>query len=191
MKQTKNHHLPNGYETKDEYSINGSQISKYLFVILFFGLIPFVSIFSLLSLHPYMKIFTIIADLTNDWPGMSSAHNPLMSKIMDVYLKFYPIFSLISIILTFKYTTPKHNPHIFKSVLASLFIIALTTLTTYYQSYLNHELTEEFLFKRLISHSDFFMMLYFMLSFSGLFLIGSLSIIGLIGTLRGVLKGRG
>lgn len=191
MKKNKNHHLQNGYITKDEHSINGSHISKYLFSILFIGLIPFISIFFLLSLHPYMKIFTIIADLTHDWPGMSSAHNPLMSKIMDVYLKFYPIFSLISIILTLKYTTPKHNPHIFKSILASLFILALITLTTYYQSYLNHELTEEFLFHRLISHSNFFMMLYFMLSFSGLFLVGSLSVIGLIGTLRGIFTGRG
>lgn len=177
--------------TNDKYSINGRQISKYLFVILFIGLIPFIGVFVALTFNPYIHPFILIADFTRDWPGMSSAHNPLMSKIMDVYLKFYPFFSLISIILTFKYTTPKHNPHIFKSVLASLFILALITLTTYYQSYFNHELTEEFLFKRLISHSDFFMMLYFMLSFSGLFLVGSLSIIGLIGTLRGVLKGRG
>lgn len=176
--------------TEDESIRNGQQISKYLFLILFIGLIPFIVIFILLTLNPYIKIFITIADLTRDWPGMTSAHNPLMSKIMDVYLKFYPLFSFISIIITFKYTIPKDNPHILKSIFAGLFMLALIALITYYQSYCNHELTKEFKFQKLISHSDFFMMLYFMLVFSGLFLVGSLSLIGWIGILRAMLKGR-
>jgi len=176
--------------TEDESIRNGQQISKYLFLILFIGLIPFIAIFILLTLNPDIKIFITIADLTRDWPGMTSAHNPLMSKIMDVYLKFYPFFSFISIIITFKYTIPKDNPHILKSIFAGLFMFALIALLTFYQSYCNHELTTEFMFHRLISHSDFIMMLYFMLGFSGLFLVGSLTLIGFIGILRAILRGR-
>ncbi|WP_338511567.1 colicin immunity protein Cui [Erwinia aphidicola] len=81
--------------TEDENIRNGQQISKHLFLILFIGLIPFIAIFILLTLNPYMKIFIAIADLTRDWPGMTSAHNPLMSKIMDVYLKSFPAFLFI------------------------------------------------------------------------------------------------
>lgn len=176
--------------TEDEGIRNGQQISKRLFLILFIGLIPFIAIFILLTLNPYMKIFITIADLTRDWPGMTSAHNPLMSKTMDVYLKFYPFLSFISIIITFKYTIPKNNPHRLKSIFAGLFLFTLIALITFYQLYCNHELTTEFMFHRLISHSDLFMTLYFMLGFSGLFLVGSLSLIGLIGNLRAILRGR-
>lgn len=141
--------------TEDESIRNGQQISKYLFLILFIGLIPFIAIFILLTLNPDIKIFITIADLTRDWPGMTSAHNPLMSKIMDVYLKFYPFFSFISIIITFKYTIPKDNTHILKSIFAALLMIALGALLVYYISYCNHELTREFRFHRIISYSDF------------------------------------
>lgn len=78
--------------TKDENIRNGQKIAKYLFLILFIGLIPFIAIFVALTLNPYMKPFVIIADLTRAWPGMTSAHNPLMSKTMDVYLKFSQYF---------------------------------------------------------------------------------------------------
>jgi len=175
--------------TEDESIRNGQQISKYIFLILFIGLIPFIVIFILLTLNPDIKIFITIADLTRDWPGMTSAHNPLMSKIMDIYLKFYPFFCFLYALITFKYIIPKDNSHILKSIFACLFMLALIALITYYQSYCNHELTKEFKFQKLISHSDFFMMLYFMLGFSGLFFVGSLSLTGLILNARGIIKG--
>lgn len=177
--------------TEDENIRNGKQISKYLFLILFIGLIPFIAIFILLTLDPDIKIFITIADLTRDWPGMTSAHNPLMSKIMDVYLKFFPTFCLFYAFITFKYTIPKDNPHILKSTFAGLFITSLGALMIYYTSYCNHELTREFRFHRIISHSDFFMTLFFMLSFSALYIISSFSITGTIAITRLIIKGRG
>jgi len=177
--------------TEDESIRNGQQISKYLFLILFIGLIPFIAIFNLLTLNPDIKIFITIADLTRDWPGMTSAHNPLMSKIMDVYLKFYPVLCFLYAFITFTYTIPKDNPHILKSIFAGLLIIALGALMIYYISYCNHELTREFRFHRIISHSDFFMTLFFMLSFSALYIISSFSITGTIAIIRLIIKGRG
>jgi hypothetical protein len=177
--------------TEDENIRNGQQISKHLFLILFIGLIPFIAIFILLTLNPYMKIFIAIADLTRNWPGMTSAHNPLMSKIMDVYLKSFPAFCLFYAFITFKYTIPKDNPHILKSIFAALLMIALVALLVYYISYCNHELTREFRFHRIISYSDFFMTLFFMLAFSAFYFIDSFSLTGIIGNSRVIIKGRG
>lgn len=176
--------------TKDENIKNGQKIAKYLFVILFLGLIPFIGIFVALTLNPYMQPFIIIADLTRDWPGMTSAHNPLMSKIMDVYLKFFPLFCVAYIFLTFKYTLPKGNPHPFKSIFLGLLMIAMGIFLTYYLTYSNHDLTREFRFQKAISRSDFPMALYFMLSFSALYIIISFSLTGIVGNLRVILKGR-
>lgn len=125
MKKTKSSHLQDGYITKDENIKNGQKIAKYLSVILFLGLIPFIGIFIALTLNPCMQPFIIIADLTRDWPGMTSAHNPLMSKIMDVYLKLFPIFCILYAFSTFKYTIPKDEPHILKPISAGIFVISL------------------------------------------------------------------
>lgn len=175
---------------KDENIKNGQIIAKYLFMILFIGLIPFIGIFFALTFNPYIQPFIIIADFTRDWPGMTSAHNPLMSKIMDVYLKSYPLFCVSYVSLTFKYTLPKGNPHPFKSILLGLLMIAIGISLTYYLTYCNHDLTREFRFQKAISRSNFPMTLYFMLSFAALYIMISFSLTGIVGNLRVILKGR-
>ena len=52
---------------KDENIKNGQIIAKYLFMILFIGLIPFIGIFFVLTFNPYIQPFIIIADFTRDW----------------------------------------------------------------------------------------------------------------------------
>lgn len=176
--------------TKDENMKNGQKIAKHLFVFLFIGLIPFIGIFFALTLNPNMQLFVTIADLTHDWPGMTSAHNPLMSKAMDVYLKFFPIFCFLYALSTFKYTIPKDEPHILKPIFAGIFVISLCAAMVYYTSYCNHDLSKEFRFHKIISQSDFFMTIYFMFAYSALYIISSFSITGIFVIMRLITKGR-
>ncbi|WP_391529974.1 colicin immunity protein Cui [Enterobacter cloacae] len=65
-------------------------------------MLPFLWIFFTYVNNPESTTLNVIAASTSDLPAVSSANNPLLSKVMDAYTKTAPLFAFILFISSIK-----------------------------------------------------------------------------------------
>ncbi|WP_345831498.1 colicin immunity protein Cui [Erwinia sp. HDF1-3R] len=149
---------------------------SYLF--LFAGVIPLVVIWAMDLHNADSAILKDIAARTADLPGLISAKNPLMTKVMDVYCKTAPILAFLCFACTIKIRKVIKNVDraaLIRSCLLSPFFYAFCF---YLLLCCDHELTTAGRPLRLMSgHNSLLLLAYiafyfviFMLSYGVLFI---------------------
>ncbi len=88
----------------DEHSIDidNRKANNLLYLFMVIGVIPLLCILAVYYTNPDNLFLHTIATSTENIPSITSAYNPLMTKVMDIYCKTAPSLALILFILTFK-----------------------------------------------------------------------------------------
>ncbi len=88
----------------DEHSIDidNRKANNLLYLFMVIGVIPLLCILAVYYTNPDNLFLHTIATSTESIPSITSAYNPLMTKVMDIYCKTAPSLALILFILTFK-----------------------------------------------------------------------------------------
>ncbi|EIZ6999153.1 colicin immunity protein Cui [Escherichia coli] len=74
------------------------------YLLLFTGMLPLLIILAMSLHNPESSVLSRIAVMTDNIPAFTSLHNPLMTKVMDVYCKTAPLMALIMFATTVKHT---------------------------------------------------------------------------------------
>ena len=152
----------------DEHSIDidNRKANNLLYLFMVIGVIPLLCILAVYYTNPDNLFLHTIATSTESIPSITSAYNPLMTKVMDIYCKTAPSLALILFILTFK--TRKlikiNRNAVFRSCLLSPFVCAVFL---YLLCFRNLELTTAGRPARLMANNDATLLLFYI----GLYLI--------------------
>ncbi|MBA0935679.1 colicin S4 immunity protein [Escherichia coli] len=153
----------------DEHSIDidNRKANNLLYLFMVIGVIPLLCILAVYYTNPDNLFLHTIATSTENIPSITSAYNPLMTKVMDIYCKTAPSLALILFILTFKTRKliKKINRNaVLRSCLLSPFACAVFL---YLLCFRNLELTTAGRPARLMTNNDATLLLFYI----GLYLI--------------------
>ncbi|EGI4047798.1 colicin immunity protein Cui [Salmonella enterica] len=143
--------------------------NNILYIFMCIGIFPLLIIFCIYLNDPDSSILYSIAAGTSNLPAITSAKNPLMTKVMDVYCKSAPLFTLLlipSILHKRKIITPYNKVAIVRSCLmgpiAYVFYI-------YFFLFSDFEMSMGYGFSKLISGSDLTLLLFYVAVYVSVF----------------------
>lgn len=135
--------------------------NKLLYVFIFIGIIPLLVILGVYLHNTESNALSNIATRTINLPAITSSHNPLMTKVMDVYCKSAPLFALFLFLLSLKkrkITKTLHRGTLIKSCILSPLAYLFFIYFFYFQ---NIELTTAGRPVRLMSSNDITLLLFY------------------------------
>lgn len=134
--------------------------NRFIYIFSVVSIIPLIAIFIIYNTNPNSTILHYIYKSSINFPAITSAKNPLMSRAMSTYCKTAPLFSLIWFLFSINKLTPPVVSKI-KSIKVSicctiLFLISIITFL-----FFNHELTTSGRMLRALSTNDFLLLFFY------------------------------
>jgi hypothetical protein len=142
------------------------ETAKKMLYFLIFLVLPFLLLLVIYLHDTHSQWLSAIAINTAFLPAITSANNPLLSKVMDVYCKTAPLCSLVFSL--FSYQNMSVNKQTSSIVLIAnllLFIILCIALTVIFL-FTNIELTSSRRILKLASSNDYTLTLFYTILYS-------------------------
>lgn len=158
--------------------------TKKMFLFLFAALFPFLLIVTLFLLSPELKIFNIISYATRDIPSITSPNNFELSKIMDLYVKTAPVFSLFVFLLSGKDLRLKKGKQKKEILTLHLFFTFLYALVIYVFLFTNHDMTTSGRIIKMMSSNDLFLTFFYVSLYCSIYTFTYIYLWFCIGTYR-------
>lgn len=147
------------------------EANKLLYLFMFIGIIPLVIIFGIYLHNSESQTLNNIAVRTSSIPAIISSHNPLMTKVMDVYCKSAPILALLLFGLSIKkrqIVKTTNRGTLIRSCLLSPFVYLFFI---YMFLFRNFELTTAGRPIRLMSENDISLLLFYIGLYTSVFFL--------------------
>ncbi|WBF46785.1 colicin immunity protein Cui [Serratia rubidaea] len=162
----------------------GAQVAKVMFLVLFVALLPFFFIIGIYVQDPTSIMLNNVASITSHLPAIHSLKSPLLSKVMDVYVKTSPFVAFVLFLITQKRLKLKKDNS--KWYLLRVFILFSLFYTVLIYSFLftNKELTNSAKILNLMSTNDIFLSFFYISLYCVIFLFTYLCLWFFIGTIR-------
>lgn len=144
----------------ERYSDN-KHANRVMFKILLAGITPLVIAFMAYLLAPGAELFRLIAMSTQKIPSITSEFNPLMTKMMDVYVKSAPLLALITFTLVFRPGKTRKISNRKSLIKACVSFPFIYTFYVCYVLWSNFELTTAGRPARLMSENNFSLLIVY------------------------------
>lgn len=163
---------------------------KKMLWLLVLALIPLFITFVIYLINPYSETFNFIARSAINLPAVMSANSPLLSKVMDVYVKTAPVFAFLAFLMTHKKLNFKHNRSIGYTLKIYLYFTIFYAIMIYAFLFSDTELTEKTKLLKLASMNDVFMLILYVILYSATYMFGYLYLWFTIGIYREIKERR-
>lgn len=150
--------------------------NKFHLIISLIGIIPIILIFIIYSFNNNSPLLHYIVNISINFPSISSAKNPLMSRVMSIYCKTAPLFGMVYFLLSLKRLIPQHIGKI-KAIKISICSSILFFITNFTFLFFNHELTMSGRLLRLISTNNFLLLFFYSSLYVGLLMFTCMALV--------------
>ncbi len=154
------------------------------------AIIPLFVVFVIYINNSHVEILNFIASSTINLPAVMSAKSPLLSKVMDVYVKTAPVFAFLIFLMTHKKLNFKHNKSIGYTLKIYLYFTIFYAIMIYAFLFSDTELTEKTKLLKLASMNDFFLLILYVSLYSSIYMFGYLYLWFTIGIYREIKERR-
>lgn len=163
---------------------NGAQVAKVMFLVLFVALLPFFFIIGVYVQDPTSIMLNNVASITRHLPAIYSFKSPLLSKVMDVYVKTSPFVAFVLFLITHKKLRLKKDKS--KWYLLRIYLLFSLFYMILMYSFLltNKELTHSARLIKFMSTNDIFLSFFYISLYCVIFLFTYLYLWFFIGTFR-------
>ena len=134
-------------------------------------IIPLLIIFSVSLSNPGSPFLNQIADATRSTPSVTSAFNPVMTKVMDIYVKSAPVAGILAFMFLLKKRKPleiKKRAELIRACFLSPFVYVFFI---YFFLMHNLELTTAGRTVRWMSENNFSLLLFYIMLYIATFFI--------------------
>ncbi|HFQ8044396.1 TPA: colicin immunity protein Cui [Klebsiella oxytoca] len=87
-------------------TVDNRYANRALLFVTLACIIPLLIIFSVSLSNPGSPFLNQIADATRSTPSVTSAFNPVMTKVMDIYVKSAPVAGILAFMFLLKKRKP-------------------------------------------------------------------------------------
>jgi hypothetical protein len=162
----------------------GNRIAKKMFAFLVAALLPFLCIVAIYVINPASGILNDVALKTIELPAIYSSKSPLLSKVMDVYVKTAPFVAFALFIFTYKTLRLKGNNPVYKVLALHVFFTIFYMLFVYVFLFTNTELTTSSKLLKLMSKNEISLTFFYVSLYAGVYVFSYLYMWFCIGTYR-------
>lgn len=162
----------------------GNKVAKKMFCFLLIALLPFLLIIIAYVINPTSAILNDVALRTIELPAISSLKNPLLSKVMDVYVKTSPFVAFSLFLLTYKKLRLKENKSVYEILALHMLFTIFYVLFIYVFLFTNTELTTSVKLLKIMSTNDFYLIFFYVSLYSGIYVFSYLYMWFCTGTYR-------
>ncbi|EXU76597.1 colicin immunity protein Cui [Erwinia mallotivora] len=161
-----------------------NEISKRMLVFMALSAIPILFIFAFYQDDPQSPLLKEIASFGADWPALMSAKNQLMSKVMDIYCKTAPIFALLFVLTSRNCLTLKTITPLSEKIRSGILYSLLYAVIIYIFIFCNIEMTTKRKPLKIVAENDYFLTLFYVSIYSGVFVFSVFFLWIIIGIYR-------
>lgn len=162
----------------------GNRIAKKMFCFLLVALLPFLLIVAIYVINPTSGILNDVALKTIELPAIYSAKSPLLSKVMDVYVKTSPFVAFALFLLTYKKLRLKENKSAYEIIVVHVLFTIFYALFVYVFLFTDTELTTSAKLLKVMSTNDFYLTFFYVSLYAGIYVFSYLYMWFCIGTYR-------
>lgn len=162
----------------------GNIIAKKMFCVLLTALLPFLLIFAIYVINPTSVILNDVALRTIELPAIYSSKSPLLSKVMDLYVKTSPFVSFAFFLLTYKKLRLKENKSLYEILVVYVLFTIFYALFIYVFLLTNTELTTSAKLLKLMSTNDFYLTFFYVSLYAGVYIFSYIYLWFCIGAYR-------
>lgn len=155
-----------------------------MFCFLLAALLPFLLIIVIYVINPTSDILNDIALKTIEFPAIYSSKSPLLSKVMDVYVKTSPFVAIFLFLNTYKSLRLKREKSEWYLLRVSFLFTFFYAILIYLFLCTDTELTSSAKMLKLMSVNDFFLSFFYISLYSIVFMFTYLYLWFCIGTFR-------
>ncbi|WP_373275767.1 MULTISPECIES: colicin immunity protein Cui [Serratia] len=163
---------------------DGNNIAKKMLCILLVALVPLLLIAAVYYINPKSYFLQGVSEYTTFLPAIVSSNNPLFSKVMDVYLKTSPLFSLFFFFSFYKRLKLKSNQSVSKLLVTFICFTVFYVCLIYGFLFTNIELTNSVRTLKAMSTNDITLLLFYITLYAGIYVFGCLYLWFGIGTVK-------
>lgn len=146
--------------------------------------LPFLLTLFIYINNPESQFLRAVLYYTKNFPAITSANNPLLSKVMDVYLKTAPFMAFVIFLKTHRYLKLKSNNTEHKTLLIYLLFSILYAVMIYVFLFTETELTESAKLLKLMSKNDISLTFFYISLYAGIYVFSYLYMWFCIGTYK-------
>ncbi|WP_427166975.1 colicin immunity protein Cui [Citrobacter koseri] len=125
------------------------------------GMVPLLLIFSICLFNPDSSFLNTVYNSTQGIPSVTSAFNPLMTRVMDIYCKSAPFFATLIFFVLFRHREIKIIPDKEKLITACIFSPFVYAFYVYFILWHNLELTTAGMPVRLMAESNVLLLMLY------------------------------
>lgn len=162
----------------------GNKAARKMLYCLLFALLPFLLIVLIYIQHQTSGIFNDIAFKTIELPAIHSSKSPVLSRVMDLYVKTSPALAFIAFLITRKHLRLKKGKSFSQAITVHVLFTFLYALLIYVFLFTNTELTTSAKLLAFMSKNDFYLTFFYVSLYSGIYIFSYLYMWFCIGTYR-------
>lgn len=157
--------------TKESQIDREDRIGKRIIFTLLAAITPLTVMLFIYCTHPDSALLYVVASWGSELPAVTSAKNPLLSKVMDLYTKTSPFVAALFFMTSFKLMSIKKDHSNAKLIGTLLLYYVFYFCITYPFLFCNQELTTSGRLLRLMSENDIFLTFFYSSLYAGLFVL--------------------
>ncbi|HHR5390864.1 TPA: colicin immunity protein Cui [Salmonella enterica subsp. enterica] len=148
---------------------DNKEINKKMLIFLAITGTPLLIIFFACLINPESPLLHSVSAATSSFPALTSARNPLLSSLLNVWCKTAPFWAVIFLFVSFdKFQVKKLQPG--GKMNGALITFSLLYISFIYtQLFHTAEMTESGRLVRLMAHNDYLLTFYFLLIYGSIF----------------------
>lgn len=133
------------------------------------AIIPLFVVFVIYINNSHVEILNFIASSTINLPAVMSAKSPLLSKVMDVYVKTAPVFAFLVFLMTHEFLRLKREKSVWKALKIYVCFTIFYTIYIYTFLFANTELTTSAKLLKLASMNNFFLLIFYICLYAAIY----------------------
>lgn len=169
--------------TYNEFN-EGNKAAKKMLFFLLPAILPFLLILFIYINNPKSPLLHVVLCYTKNFPAIMSSNSPLLSKVMDTYVKTAPLMAFIMFLRTHGGLKLKNNNTPHQTLLIYVLFSILYAILIYVFLFKNTELTESSKLLKLMSKHDIYLTFFYISLYAGIYVFSYLYMWFCIGTYK-------